>query len=891
MKKNVHIVPHTHWDREWDFTLSRSKIYLMKDFEDILETLDSDKEFCHFMLDGQSSLLEDYLRWRPEEEERIKRLIINKKLSVGPWYTQTDQFLASGESIVRNLMYGIMYANSLGGSMNVAYVPDTFGQAGNIPQIYHELKIDRVMLWRGISADKIYNSEFIWEGYDGTEIKAYQISEGYFVGGLIDEGHLDHFTKDETFKRIVDRSTTSQIYYPNGFDQAPIRKNLPEIIKKLNELHEEYHFEISNVEKYTDAVNLEVHDLQKAKGEFTIGKNMRVHKSIYSSRADIKILNTQIQNRIVNHLEPLASLGSTLGITYPYGQLEEIWKLLFENSSHDSLGSCTNDQVNLEIKNRYLKIKELVDTSIEIIMREITERIGKNKLEELPLIIFNTLPYIQARYFEFDLYVPFESIQLLDAQRKINVEIHSIENKTDYITSQIIRLDPSKEIYIPEPIYRIKGKAYIEDIPAYGFKKLLIIESKDEEEKVQSSDSFVIENPFYKIVLNDTGSLDILNKQNNIWYLNQAILEENGDDGDAFNYSPPLNDLVLSSLKQERIVKIEKNKLSSSIQIEYKFQVPKDLSERVKKKCTTDFSVLMNVCLNDKDSSIRFNVDVDNTKPLSHRLCILFDSQFFNNESIADTQFGTIKRPVYLKEEMESFQKDPSQWNEMPIAIETCQSFVALSNNDQCMAVVPKSVREYEIVGEQFNKIRLTLFRTFGFMGKENLVYRPGRASGDKTIQTPDAQLLDHMNFEFSLILEACSFEDAKIPQKAKEINTDILYYQKADYLDGRLRYRLGDFVSNLPNEYSLIEATGNLVISTIKKAENRRGYIMRLYNASLEENINEKILFKKEIKKISLVNLLEEQKIEMNLIEDTLILENIKPSKFISIYFEFKGE
>ena len=47
----------------------------------------------------------------------------------------------------------------------------------------------------------------------------------------------------------------------------------------------------------------------------------------------------------------------------------------------------------------------------------------------------------------------------------------------------------------------------------------------------------------------------------------------------------------------------------------------------------------------------------------------------------------------------------------------------------------PQGVREYEIIGEQGNQIRLTLFRTYGFMGKENLVYRPGRASGERSLQ------------------------------------------------------------------------------------------------------------------------------------------------------------
>ena len=41
MKRKVHVVPHSHWDREWYFTTSRSKVYLMKDLKDVLDTLES----------------------------------------------------------------------------------------------------------------------------------------------------------------------------------------------------------------------------------------------------------------------------------------------------------------------------------------------------------------------------------------------------------------------------------------------------------------------------------------------------------------------------------------------------------------------------------------------------------------------------------------------------------------------------------------------------------------------------------------------------------------------------------------------------------------------------------------------------------------------------------
>ena len=141
MKRKVHVIPHSHWDREWYFTTSRSKVYLMKDFKDVLDTLEINNDFKYFMVDAQGSLLDDYIKWVPQDKQRIEKLVKAKKLIIGPWYTQSDQLVISGESIVRNMYYGMKRCLDFGGYMNVGYVPDSFGQSGNMPQIYRQFGI------------------------------------------------------------------------------------------------------------------------------------------------------------------------------------------------------------------------------------------------------------------------------------------------------------------------------------------------------------------------------------------------------------------------------------------------------------------------------------------------------------------------------------------------------------------------------------------------------------------------------------------------------------------------------------------------------------------------------------------------------------------------------
>lgn len=128
-KTKVHVIPHSHWDREWYFTSSRSTIYLVKHLKEVIETLEAKEDYHFYLMDAQSSLIEDYLRYCPEDKSRLEKLIAEKRLITGPWYTQTDQLVISQESIVRNLLYGTRIAREMGHSMAVGYVPDALGKA------------------------------------------------------------------------------------------------------------------------------------------------------------------------------------------------------------------------------------------------------------------------------------------------------------------------------------------------------------------------------------------------------------------------------------------------------------------------------------------------------------------------------------------------------------------------------------------------------------------------------------------------------------------------------------------------------------------------------------------------------------------------------------------
>lgn len=901
MKRKIHVIPHSHWDREWYFTTSRSKVYLMKDLGDVLNTLENDPEFKYFMVDAQGSLLDDYIKWRPQDKERISKLVNEGRLVIGPWYTQTDQLVISGESIVRNIYYGMKRCESFGKYMNVGYVPDSFGQSGNMPQIYRQFGIEDTLFWRGVSDDMVKHTDYNWRGDDGSVVFTTQIPFGYYIGGNIPEApeENDEFWKKECFEKAGGRSATRHIYFPNGFDQAPVRTNLPQLVQERNEKDPENEYVISCIEDYIKDVKSENPELEEVQGELVIAKHMRIHKSIFSSRSDLKVMNTQIQNYVTNVMEPLLTISYNLGNEYPHEAVAEIWKLLFENAAHDSIGSCISDTANEDVYVRYKQARDIAVNLVELHSRLIAANVKNDA--DMTFTVINTLPQKRKDTVIVKTYVPGGKFAIIDENgNDVDYTIIKSRDLTDYVLSQTIMLDPSRKFYVPDQVLEVTMAIKANDVPALGYVQYSIDTKKDSHK--ETADKKVLENEYYAIEVEENGSLTIVDKANNVTYKNQGILVENGDDGDSFNYSPPRKDMEVFSNESKCTVKISGSDIYDQAEIHFDMVVPADLDERAEGKVSVTMPVDMTVALRKDSKVIDFNVKVDN-KGLSHRLCVLFDSQIVSAFNYADQQFGLIKRPNYYEKEMKLYMEsmnnktekkagiqelanwanDQSTWQEPPISIEPTQSYVSLTDGKTGIAVIPQGVREYEVLDD--SKIRLTLFRTYGFMGKENLIYRPGRASGERIIETPAAQLLKEMEFNFGFTSYAGDINDSDIDTLAKQYNTNMEVYTYAEFLNGRLIFSQREIDGENAKIHSLFETEGNLVVSAVKKAEEDDGYIIRLYNGKDHKNLDDKIKFNFDIKEAYYTNLKEEKTEEIKIENNTISVKELSHCKFVTIW------
>ena len=179
MKTVVHIIPHAHWDREWYMPLELHRARLIDQLDRVLTLLENDSSYTYH-LDGQMIAVEDYLRFRPERAEQMKRFVREGRLHVGPWYVLQDEYLTGGEANVRNLLRGMRAAEQMGAVCRIGYLPDAFGNVGQMPQLFAQAGLKAAAFGRGVTLNDEHPdpaghsprySEFSWESPDGSSCR------------------------------------------------------------------------------------------------------------------------------------------------------------------------------------------------------------------------------------------------------------------------------------------------------------------------------------------------------------------------------------------------------------------------------------------------------------------------------------------------------------------------------------------------------------------------------------------------------------------------------------------------------------------------------------------------------------------------------------------------
>ena len=307
-----HLIPHTHWDREWYLPESIFLTRLVPTLDDLLARLNSDPA-ATFLLDGQTILVEDYLRVRPDREAAVRELVRAGRLQVGPWYVLADELIPSGESLIRNLLAGQADSKRLGGRAEVLYSPDAFGHPAVWPTLAAEFGIRYGVIWRGLGGEPGQERDlYRWRGPDGREVLVYHLPpDGYEVGaGLPADAERLPLAWNRVRATLVPRASTRHIPVFIGADHHSAHPALGRLRALLEQIEPDSEFRISKLQDFFAAAAAEAVGLPVICGElrWSYGYTWTL-QGVHATRAPLKRRHAITELALSRVAEPLAALA------------------------------------------------------------------------------------------------------------------------------------------------------------------------------------------------------------------------------------------------------------------------------------------------------------------------------------------------------------------------------------------------------------------------------------------------------------------------------------------------------------------------------------------------------------------------------------------------------
>ncbi|HYX82958.1 MAG TPA: hypothetical protein VE714_11235, partial [Gemmatimonadales bacterium] len=343
-----HLIPHTHWDREWFLPHAALHARLVAMLDELIDRLHNEPAFRTFLLDGQTVLVEDYLRARPERENDIKALVNAGRLQVGPWYVLADELIPSGESLIRNLLFGAADAARFGGRLDVLYSPDAFGHPAVLPALAREFGIKYGVVWRGLGGEPGQERDlFRWRGTSDRELLVWHLPpDGYEIGAALPGGgaRLPDLWADVR-ETLTTRAAGKHIAVFVGADHHAPHPMLARLRDLLAALEPASAFRVSRLEEFFQAA--ESSPAQPLAGElrWSYGYTWTL-QGVHATRAPLKRRHGHVELWLERIAEPLVALARQAGAVRDRRPvLEMAWRTLVRTQFHDTIAGTTADAV------------------------------------------------------------------------------------------------------------------------------------------------------------------------------------------------------------------------------------------------------------------------------------------------------------------------------------------------------------------------------------------------------------------------------------------------------------------------------------------------------------------------------------------------------------------
>ncbi|MGH2750759.1 MAG: alpha-mannosidase [Actinomycetota bacterium] len=791
----IHLVPHTHWDREWYRPFQDFRLRLVDVIDDLLELMEQEPDLA-FTLDGQLATVDDYLEVRPEAEDRLRALIAADRLAVGPWMFLMDEFLVSGETIVRNLEAGLRRGRELGSVMTVGYLPDMFGHVAQMPQILARFGIERAVVWRGVPA-AVDRHVFSWEALDGSAVGAEYLVDGYgnaahlfaVPAGLDDKvagfrRALEHFFGDDDLLAM------------HGTDHTAPLPDLVDLVRSFNDRGHHGRLRISTLADYLASSRAPGPGDPHWRGEMRSGARANMLMGVTSTRVPLRARAATAERLLARYAEPVVALhGSDDGARL----LDMAWRRVIENSAHDSICGCSTDEVDAQVMVRYDEAKQIAHG----LVRRVAEGMATNAVGD-GIVAFNPSPTNRSDLVPIDLPIPEHwdevALEMPDGRwaptqevrrdapliHRARVPGHAVPSildiahgrelfgreingfhtgEADGIPRLTIEVD---RVADPPSLDMDALRAQIEtaaaarphdewdvlmvgrprrsllaqlEAPALGWTSGRMSRGSGEVGAPVVANQNSLENTLVRVEVDERGELDLEGGGASLRGVGR--LADGGDAGDSYNYAPPAADEQISDPRAVEIRCIARGPLCAELEIARSYEWPESSGAIGRSDRRVRVTVTTSVELRAGEPFARVRVRFENPCR-DHRLRWHIPLMAPVGSSWAEGQFAVVERGLEVE----------GGHGEHPLPTFPAHGMVSVDG----ISVLLDRVTEYEVV-DGGRELALTLLRATGMISCNFNALR--REPAGPEVAIPGAQCIGPVEQSFALFPHAAPWQEA----------------------------------------------------------------------------------------------------------------------------------
>lgn len=442
----VWCVGHTHIDVAWLWTLAVTREKAFRSFSTVLALM---KEYPEYIFMSSQPQLYQYVKERsPEIYKEIR-----DRVSEGRWepegsmWLEADCNLASGEALVRQILYGKrFFKEEFGVDNTILWLPDVFGYSAALPQIMQKSGMKYFMTtklsWN--EYDKMPYDTFIWKGIDGTGVLTHFISaidkeateKSFFTtyNGTINASQVMG-----TWKRYQQKNLNNKVLMSFGFgdggggptiemleNQRRLAIGIPGCPKTVMKTAGEYFKTLDKEVKGSKTLPTWCGELY-----------LEFHRGTYTSMSRNKKYNRKSEF-LMENLEWLSSINTLLtGSKYPRERINSDWTVLLRNQFHDILPGSAIKEVYEDSKEEY---EQLAADAGEMLSEAVSSIISHINVAETSIVVFNPLSIESGDVVSFPVADEFDSprIYTMGADGMIPVDCQLIEgNKALFFANKV----------------------------------------------------------------------------------------------------------------------------------------------------------------------------------------------------------------------------------------------------------------------------------------------------------------------------------------------------------------------------------------------------------------------------------------------------------------------